>query len=562
MSAQPLPSPRPRLEVVPDDGPETHDFKYRNPEEFVHDHSGDLRDSAAYWDTLKEDLFEEMAKDHVVSGVRYGLGETARDPDVIKYAQDYVKSVGGSKCTVRVDANTAKASQFAQDYTKYSVVALRHVADRPNSSQYLTGSVRETMFGKLPYMPAKVVMKACTVLDLTPYFQGIVHNMRVSDKASGRILLDLCQQIADQPDFLELLEKHFAKGEAGNLSPESQELRSMMSADWHNPNTQGTVSVLRTFCGEIANNPRYLEGAFLDAVARAEVDQRQLRTIRDMASYALMAAQMEVNDIAIATHLHRNISDPRFEILGIPQAYAEFTVKHIEKIKRVISAIASPLEYGDIRAHRSDSDLNHAVGKFDEYFVVRSRADRRRSGRPTGYSKDEISPPRKRPPSQKDTEPKGGKEPVGATPEQETIPDKKLMFTTRDISRGGLSLTEMTAEEIVRKKATTGDQLQLEKDLVKMVQRLQKPQRMANSGAKRLRTGNRKYEKYKGKKYGVRSFSSELYNRHQADNPELQLEVSKEAENWRIDYIVVDDMVCIVDILDHQDYDKKHASSN
>lgn len=352
--------------------------------------------------------------------------------------------------------------------------------------------------------------------------------MRDADFVANNVLFNVANNYAGDATGLMAFVELYQDG-AADMDPRFAELRQIITADWlhYDP----SESILKNICANLRANPAFFVEGFLKEVVNNQ-DGRRLTLVKTMARFAVAAAaesKVVLTEIDALRSTYQ--SWPAFpDLQAVFQEYADVKIKALEA---GLAELAAPDAVHSIRLHRSREEvevfkrsvyIHYQTDRLQRRAVTKARL---RNGVPVAdsvFRSEEIIA-----------------QVLAAEAEQ-----KPRAIKMTKSSQNGVTLVDVLPEDIAKNfviKQGNG----LERDVCSIVNYLRTTP--LNAASTRLRSGRGKLT-VNGSKINLWRF---------APNDAPNLDISSDNRFYRIVYAVVGQDLILVDILDHDSFDKKYT---
>ena len=422
------------------------------------------------------------------------------------------------------DVLDRETDKLARELTMYCLLSTRHISGFGSS---IAVKDIESHFLTIPDHTVNYIIRKREFPTKSFLVRQIwrVSKMRKADKLASNVLQNLVLTYQHQPDELMALAGLYNEG-AAEVDDRYRELQAIMAVDWHHPN--GEKSILRNFLRGLDGRPEVFVPRFVQKVATAEKEQQHI-AIRDMARFAIVASGD--TDPATSEKIARMLVTTYnvwSQFPAIDLAFRTYAQSTINELTTAFGTIAGERNFKNIRNYPTADE----VERLKEYFVARhapSRAARRKRARSEARTRD----PRQLPSADDiaqvahDTEP--------AQPRQ--------MLVAKETPKG--HHFEATSTDQLVEQLRTGAPVQ---ELRLLLDWLKKN---PVSGASQKLAGNRVKVTYEGRQLPLRRFAP---NRATALST-----LSRTGAYTRVVYALTKGEIIIVDVLDHDSFDKKYG---
>lgn len=277
--------------------------------------------------------------------------------------------------------------RLSEDIAAYAFLIAREVSGHDTRSVTKAGMHIGRSFKGIPDLTAAVVISQ-KVAEISSLQVDLWRTFRYADETSAYVVQGLVDQMRLQPDFLPELATKCRKN--GNVPTwQFQELQKIVAGDWWHPDD--SKSQLRSYVRHLSQSDTPHIEPFINAV-EAPNGNRRLETINSMARFAMIASGLGEQE-GVAPTLRKTV--PEWASFSeIEAAFQDFKKQQLEATGAAITNIAgSHLEaWRSVRSPRLASDVEAAKARFAGYFMgrqskkaIRSNGGRR-SGRNGGVS--------------------------------------------------------------------------------------------------------------------------------------------------------------------------------
>lgn len=353
------------------------------------------------------------------------------------------------------------------------------------------------------------------------------NHMRRADIDSDTVTQSLVETYASQPQGLFELAQLYKDGVA-DADPRFKELQEIITTDW--THCDPSQSVLRTYCANLRDNSETFVPAFAREVALAEQDKR-MTSLQMMAKFAVAAAgeknlKLTVEEAVSSTY-------PRWsEFSDVQSLFEAYVATKVALLESAFTDISATNETKSIRPHRSREDVEAFKRTMFIHYSGR-RSDRRDDTK----ARAKMKIPTLRLPTREDILQQAASAAEASQP-------RRVMFTRS--THQGVALMETKVDDITDAfsiKKGNG----LERDVKAMIERL--VEQPVSQASVRIRSA-------KGR-MTIDGNRTNLWRFAPDNSPNLKIDPSNRFQ--RIVYGIVNRNLVIVDILDHDSFDKKYS---
>jgi|GEM_PF-1961561 len=421
------------------------------------------------------------------------------------------------------EAMNREADKLARELTMYCLLSTRHISGFGGSfplkdiKSYFLAIPDHTM----NYIIRKKGFPTRTFLARQSWR---ISKMYKADEYASGVLHNLVQTYRQQPDELMAFADLYNDG-AAELDDRYRELQNIITVDWHHPDSN--KSILRNFLRGLEGRPEVFMPRFVRRVAAAEKEQKYV-AIRDMARFAITASgetdpatNEKIAQLLAATYTTWS----QFPAIELP--FRTYAQRKINELTKALTLIAGARNFKNIRNYPTAEE----VDRLKEFFVARhtpSREARRKRDRQDAKAKDPRQLPNAADITQvaRDTEP--------AKPRQMLVAKETTDGYHFDVTNTDQLVAQLRTEVPVN-------------ELKIMIEWLKKN---PISGASQKLAGRRVKVVHDGKQLPLWRFAP---NRAAALNT-----LSRTSAYTRIVYALTKEEIVIVDVLDHDSFDKKY----
>ncbi len=490
-----------------------------DPYKFVADHEIQLAGSSNAWTKIAKKA-KELTNEKSKSAIKEGLPEI------------YAKSHISIDENILDDVLEDDAEKICRDLSVYTLLSARYFsANKFGMLEALEAgrNIRKVGDNNVAFLISK---NKFMTLGFGKRIGDIASSMEEADGYAAKVLTDLSDGYAEEPEGLIDLAELYSDG-VGTVNPAFAELKEMIAQDWHarDPST----SILRSFLVNLAGDPRAFVNGFSKQIEEAEQNKR-LVLVKKFAEFVMAAADTTDANQTVGEVLRARYDNwDQFPEVQIPfETYVKGKLLEVEK---AIGEIAGPFRKNSIRTNRTQNEIQ-------EY---------ERNLKISVISKYQRTAQKPRPNSQKRKSAASRALPIAEDldkiihkAEEEPTPRQLVMVKRgQDIKgQGSYEGSEITLDEV--SEAFSIEQgSNLEEDVKKMVTRLQVEP--ISKASRKLKVNNKIY--IDGKTIDLRRF---------APNDCQGLSIHGDNRYHRIVYGFNSDKIFLVDVLDHDSFDKKY----
>jgi hypothetical protein len=398
------------------------------------------------------------------------------------------------------------------------------VARATSSEGILSSSVNSTakLFAdKLHQVPYFMVTR-----DKGPkkiYVTAIINmqiDIKAADKEANKVLDEFTNDFAPYTETIGVLADLYDGG-VGDVDEHYQELRTIIRTDWHAKDPKD--SKLRKFVNELQQDPDAFTNEFVKWVGDEQGD-RKLTIVQNMARFALAASAItEPSDTVQDVLLRTRTSWAEFQ--DIDNLFKEFRSQRLAEVKKSFDRISGLPTDSNPRLALSPDEVYKYKTRMG---IILGNREQRRNKRQFITKTPEAAP-----------------DITQTAPSNERFDrsNKPIYFVKN--TGNGFKKEEVNEDTIESNIASMTDK-HLVADMLACVQRIH--EYPIDTASRFILSGNATV-KIDGKPTRLRRFKP-------LASPNLQ--VSKDAMGYRVVYGIVDGSVVIVEILNHDQFDRKY----
>ena len=418
------------------------------------------------------------------------------------------------------------AARLTKDLAVFTYICLREASTSKKGNMRATRQLAKHLNGMHdPYIRnagiSLLFTNATSVEQLNSSFAQ-------ADEQSEIVLMGLIERQAANPNMLSEIADLYDEG-LGEADWRFSELRRTIATDWWRPDAQN--SKLRKYVKAISTSPELHYEDFINEVAGSSREDVRYRQIIEMALFAVAASGGKMDD-AVRKCLLQTV-DQWGDFPQIDEAFLKFVGERCKNLEADILEIAGSQQAvrKDIRLPRTQADIESSARPFIAYYGDRTE---RRKLRGNGA--------------------KGVAIPTIADFEAETVDilskiepqDRKIVLAKR-VGNAVLPVVEETTADSVTEVLGKDRTEVFISDVMRMLEEVKSDP--FGPGTKKLRSGNINLAK-QSKTLRLRRFSP-----HERPGFAVQDET---ARSYRVVYGITKGEVIIVDILDHDRFDRKY----